>query len=64
MDKIHEETGEKGSAQIRGHAMKDGVTLSMDDGEYDTYCDLLPDAALRLGEWLIAQAIAQGAGRQ
>jgi hypothetical protein len=61
---LHEEPGERGSDDVRGHATKEGVTLEMIGGDGEAWCELLPEAALRLGEWLIAQAIAQGAGRE
>ena len=36
----------------------------MDDSDIGMVCRFDCEAALRLGEWLIAQAIARGAGRR
>ena len=58
---VHEEAGERGSDDVRVHVTKEGVTLELLGGDGETWSDLTPAAALRLGEWLIVQAIAQGA---
>ncbi|MCJ2088476.1 hypothetical protein MKK88_21190 [Methylobacterium sp. E-005] len=60
-DPLHEEPGERGSDDVRAHATKDGATLEMIGCDGEAWCELKPDAMLRLGEWLIIQAIAQGA---
>lgn len=57
----HEETGEKGSDDVRAYTTPEGVTLELIGGESEAWSDLTPSAALRFGEWLIVQAIAQGA---
>jgi hypothetical protein len=60
---FYETAGDRGSDDVRAHVTKDGVTLEMIGGDGEAWCELGPEAALQLGEWLIAQAIAQGAGR-
>ncbi len=57
----HRETGEQGSDDVRAYTRPDGVTLELLGGDDEAWSDLSPAAALRLGEWLIVQAISQGA---
>lgn len=62
-DHLHEEQGERGSDDVRVTVRKDGINLELIGGDGEAWSDLSPAAALCLGEWLIAQAIAKGAGR-
>ena len=55
------EIGQRGSSDVEANAFKDGVEVMIDGEEESPYANLDFDAALRLGTWLIAQAIAGGA---
>lgn len=57
----HRDTGERGSDDVRAYTRPDGVPLELLGGDDEAWSELSPAAALRLGEWLIIQAISQGA---
>jgi hypothetical protein len=48
------------SGDIQAEAGRDGITLTMHGDEEHAYADFDWSAALRLGEWLVAQAVAHG----
>lgn len=48
------------SGDLRAEAGRDGITLTLYGDEEHAYADFDWNAALKLGEWLVAQARAHG----
>ncbi|UGB26335.1 hypothetical protein LPC10_01600 [Methylorubrum sp. B1-46] len=56
------EQGLRGSDDVQACLNRDEIDIVLHGGDGDNTASLDYGAALRLGEWLITQAIAHGAG--